>query len=95
MLRSSTSTKTADMQDFRGVSCRGEDSNLCSVAEHDLTVGHPLHGSGLSPFYGLMVGLTLAAALGWPYVLLFAITVGPSLGAQHALSANKEKVASE
>lgn len=44
--------------------------------------------------YGLVVGLTIAAALGWPYVVLYALIVGPSLGAHHALSATKEKKAS-
>ncbi len=42
MLRSTSTPKTADMQEFRAIRCRGEDSNLCSVAEHDLIVGHPL-----------------------------------------------------
>lgn len=40
--------------------------------------------------YGLVVGLTLAAALGWPYVVLYVLIVGPLLGAYHAISANKE-----
>lgn len=42
MLRSATTSKTRDMQDFLGVQCRGEDSNLCSVAEHYFPVGAPL-----------------------------------------------------
>lgn len=42
MLRCATTSETAVLQGFRGIRCRGEDSNLCSVAKHDLTVGHPL-----------------------------------------------------
>lgn len=45
--------------------------------------------------YGLAVGLTIAAALGWPYVAVYALIVGPSLGVHHAMSANKEKDVSD
>lgn len=47
------------------------------------------HGSGLSPLYGLMVALTLTAALGWPYVLVFVLIAGPWLGAHHVSSSRK------
>ncbi len=45
--------------------------------------------------YGLVTGLTLCAALGWPYVAVYALIVGPAVGVHHALSANKEPRSSD
>lgn len=42
MLRCIPTLKTAVLQGFSGIRCRGEDSNLCSVAERFFPVGHPL-----------------------------------------------------
>lgn len=77
MLRSSTPTKTADMQDIRAIRCRGEDSNLCSVAEHDLQVGDPLH-DGLREI--AVAGLLLALAVLVPLIawaVLYALVLTP------------------
>jgi hypothetical protein len=46
-------------------------------------------GSNLAAAYAIATGLMVAAALGWPYVLVFSLIVGPALGAQHALSPTK------
>lgn len=44
MLRCSTTPKNTVEQAFPGRRCRGEDSNLCQVAERNLQVGAPHQG---------------------------------------------------
>ena len=45
--------------------------------------------------FAVLTGLALFAALGWPFLVVYVIFVGPALGVQHALSPYKEKVASD
>lgn len=52
-------------------------------------------GSGLAAAYGTLTGLTITAALGWPYLLSFSLTAGSVIGWRMSSSPDKEKVASD